>query len=243
MTGVPIEARPGVTARERHGRRVNVLFVGNSYTVGGDMPGQVAALALADPGVPPLHTERVAHGGATLKHHAEREAAARIRSGGWTHVVLQEKSTGTLHDREDYHRCVRELAAEASGAEILLFETWARKEGHTIYRSAWSGKKPAVMLARVRAELTVAASAIGASVVPVGTAWARSLERHPELVLHDDDDHHASPLGSHLAAAVFYAWLTGRDPTPVRFRAPGVDDAAALALRTVARDVVREQRC
>lgn len=222
---------------------MNVLFIGNSYTLGNDVPGQVAALALADRGAPELRTQRVAEGGATLKLHAE-ETGARgvIASAEWTHVVLQEKSTGALHDREDYHRYVGELAAAAGGARVLLYETWARKAGHEIYRWEWSGKSPERMLAKIRAELDDAARTLGAEVVPVGSAWARSLERHPQFVLHDSDDHHASPLGSHLAAAVFYAWLVGRDPTPVPCSTDGVQRDTALALRAVAWDVVTEQR-
>lgn len=224
---------------------MNVLFVGNSYTFYGDVPGQVAAFALADPGAPELRVAQVVRGGGTLKVHVrETGAKARIEEGGWTHVVLQEKSTGPLHDAADYHRYVARLGelARARGAKVLLYETWARKVGHAVYRWRWSGRDPRSMLRRVRAELEKASRALDAEVVPVGTAWEVSLERHLELVLHDMDDHHASALGSHLAASVFYAWLTGRDPTPVSYRAPGVDPDDALALRAVAWDVARERR-
>ena len=222
---------------------MNVLFIGNSYTSCNDVPGQVAALALADPGAPEVCVHRVVEGGATLKLHARETGARDVIAGDpWTHVVLQEKSTGPLHDRADFHRYAGELAAAASGARVLLYETWARKAGHEIYRWDWSGRSPARMLDTIRTELDAAARTLGAEIVPVGSAWARSLERHPQFVLHDTDDHHASPLGSHLAAAVFYAWLVGRDPTPVSCSIDGVERDAAIALRAVAWDVVSEQR-
>ncbi len=217
---------------------MKVLFVGNSYTFYNDVPGQVAALARADPGAPSIETDRVAQGGATLKLHAtETGALARVAEPGWTHVVLQENSTGTLHSARDYHRSLRELAALVRG-RVLLYETWAREPGHEVYRARWSGGRPSAMRRRVRAELDAAARAIGGAVVPVGSAWERCLERYPRTPLYDEDGHHASPLGSHLAACVFYVFLTRRDPTRVDFLPPGVDAATARKLRSVARDVV-----
>lgn len=222
---------------------MRVLFVGNSYTFYDDMPEQVAALAKSDPGAPELTTERVVEGGATLKlHWDETGARQRIEAGGYTDLVLQEKSTGPLHDAADYHAYVRRLAApaRARGARVHLYETWAREAQSDAYRARWSGGSPAEMLRRVRAELTRAAADLHARIVPVGSAWARALAREPAPVLHDEDLHHASPLGSHLAAAVFYAHLTGRDPTPCPYRAPGVPEDDALLLRSIAWDTVRE---
>ena len=218
---------------------MSVLFVGNSYTFYNDMPDQVTALSVSDPGAATITTERVVQGGATLKlHHEETGARDKIQSGGWTHVVLQEKSTGTLHDKPDFHTYVGRLGklAKKAGAELVLYQTWARAPGHTVYRWGWSGRKPAVMLERVAAEYNKAAGELGALVVPVGRAWERCLAKHPRLNLYDEDLHHASPLGSHLAASVFYVSLTGRDPTPLAYQAPGVAQDDALALRAVAWD-------
>ncbi|MEZ4336697.1 MAG: hypothetical protein R3B82_08725 [Sandaracinaceae bacterium] len=216
---------------------MKVLFVGNSYTFYNDVPGQVAALAREDAGGPSIETSRVAQGGATLKLHAtETGALERVAEPGWTHVVLQENSTGTLHSAREYRRSVRRLAERATG-RVLLYETWARKPGHEVYRSRWSGGRPSAMLRRVRAELERAANDLGAQIVPVGTAWERCLERYPHLELYDADGHHASPLGSHLAACVFYAHLTRRDPTQSVFHPSGVDADTERKLRAVARDI------
>ena len=219
-----------------------VLFVGNSYTFYGDVPGQVARFAEADPGSGAIETDEVVRGGADLKAHAKETGAyERVAETQWTHVVLQEKSTGTLHDARTYRRYVGELGERVSGS-VLLYETWARQREHEIYRWAWSGKRPTVMLRRVRRELERAAAKLNAEIVPVGTAWQLCLERYPDMVLHDTDLHHASALGSHLAACVFFAWLAGRDPQSVSLDVEGVSPEDARRLRSVAWHVVQTQR-
>ncbi|MCB9595594.1 MAG: hypothetical protein H6719_22930 [Sandaracinaceae bacterium] len=222
---------------------MKVLFVGNSYTLYGDVPGQVAALAAADPEGPAIETDRVAQGGATLKLHATPSPGSgtgawdRVADPEWTHVVLQEKSTGTLHDAPDYHRYVRALGERVRG-EVLLYETWARRPGHEVYRWGWSGKRPSTMRRRVRAELELAARDLRARIVPVGTAWERCMERYPDLDLYDADGHHASAIGSHLAACTFYAFLSGRDAAQSDFLPPGVDADAARRVRAAVASVV-----
>lgn len=218
---------------------LRVLFVGNSYTFYNDMPEQVAALSRSDPGAPEIETERVVEGGATLKLHFEETGARqRIDEGGFTHVVLQEKSTGPLHDGDEFHvyvGCLGELA-KSRKAKLLLYQTWARKEGHEIYRWKWSGKGPAKMTKKVRKEVDRAATRLEAEVVPVGDVWEQVRLKHPELNLHDEDLHHASPLGSHLAASVFFAFLAQRDPTPVPYMPEGLDRDQALLVRAMAWD-------
>jgi len=46
-------------------------------------------------------------------------------------------------------------------------------------------------------------------VVPVGAAWAESWATRPDLHLWHADGSHPSPAGTYLAAAAFYAALTG----------------------------------
>ncbi|MGE0785095.1 MAG: DUF4886 domain-containing protein [Sandaracinaceae bacterium] len=223
---------------------MRVLFVGNSYTFYNDMSGQVARLAEGDDGAPSLETDRVAEGGASLRHHFEASGArARIEEGGWTHVVLQERSTGSLHSAAEFHDYVGRLAkvAARTGALVLLYETWARQAKSDAYRARWSGGSPPEMMRRIRAEYAEAGAALGARVVPVGTAWERALAERPQIVLHDTDLHHASPLGSHLAAAVFYVALTGRDPRGSTFAAPGVNEDDATFLRRIAFEVTGSQ--
>ncbi len=221
---------------------MHVLFVGNSYTFYGDVPGQVTRLANATPGAPSIETDQVVRGGVDLRAHVtETGAIERVGESKFTHVVLQDKSTGPLHAARAYRRSVRALGGRVQG-KVLLYETWARQRGHEIYRWGWSGKRPSTMRARIRRELEWAARELDAEIVPVGTAWERCLERYPKMVLHDTDRHHASALGAHLAACVFFAWLVGVEPGRAAWAPDGIAAEDARRLRSVAWDVVRAAR-
>ncbi|HEY8751088.1 MAG TPA: hypothetical protein VIM11_24105 [Tepidisphaeraceae bacterium] len=53
-------------------------------------------------------------------------------------------------------------------------------------------------------------------VVPVGVAWQSAFKRNSKLVLPDKDGSHPDPLGSYLAACVFYATLFKASPVGLR---------------------------
>jgi hypothetical protein len=221
--------------------RLRVLFVGNSYTFYNDMPATVARLADASGQPPSVDAERVVQGGADVRQHWEETGAReRIAEGGWDCVVIQGQSTGPLRDPDEFREFGGELARAtlAAGAQPLLYLTWARAAGHEVYRSAWSGGSPAAMLDRLRAAYEDLAARVGARVVPVGPAWALSLHERPDVVLHDEDLHHASPAGSYLAACVFLRALTGIDPRRAPFRPADVAEEHAAWVRGVAARVV-----
>ena len=49
-----------------------------------------------------------------------------------------------------------------------------------------------------------------AELAPVGTTWALAFAKRKDIALHSADMSHPSPLGSYLAACVFYGIITGK---------------------------------
>lgn len=171
-------------------RPIRVLFVGNSFTYGNDLPGLVAELALSrDPPVQ-LEVESVASDGMTLERHwNDGEVGRRLATGAWDVLVLQEQGSRPLTDpdlMEEYARRFVALAQKA-GTDVILFQTWARLH------------QPETEQPRAAAYRRIAES-IGATVAPVGAAWSRALARRPKPALHAADGVHANPAGSRLAA-------------------------------------------
>ena len=219
-----------------------VLFIGNSYTFFNDLPSLVAAFAAAaQEGV---ESAVFAPGGWTLERHWEDgEALARIKQGGWSHVVLQEQSTRPIEAPALTLEFGRRFAAEISamGAVPVAYLTWARRD------------RPQTQAA-LNDTYCLLARESGAIVAPVGPAWWEILAARPDLTLHLDDLSHPAPLGSYAAAAVLFATITSGDPEHLDVRtvnagegsggAPvqlAVEDAALV--RRVAAAVTKTWAC
>ena len=156
--------------------------------------------------------------------------------GGWDIVVLQEHSIRPVQDTPKMFQAVGILQGliMPSGAQTVLYMTWARQN----FPEMQAG------LARV---YNAVAQEIGARVAPVGLAWEAALAADPALVLHIEDKSHPTPLGSYLAACVFYATFFGESPVglPAKLVTAGgevlveLSEAQASLLQSAAWDVVR----
>ena len=222
-------ARPGL----------RVLFVGNSLTYHNSLPKLVHRLAEADPGAEPIFAVQYAASNWRLKRAAEDDGLDRLlREVRWDVVVLQEHSL-RLSFSAEYRQAetdpyARAIVARAAGARTLLFMTWGYEKGDT---ANVPGDTYEAMQYRVARNYYDLAHELGADVVPVGSAWALARERRPDVDLWWRDGQHPAKRGSYLGACVFYAVLSGRDPTGNRFTA-GLDPEEARFLQHVARDIV-----
>lgn len=187
-------------------RPLRVLFVGNSFTFGNDLPGLVAELARSRNPPVQLEVETVARDGMTLERHwKDGEVPRRLRTEAWDVVVLQEQGARPLTDpdlMEEYARRFAALARKAD-TDVILFQTWARLN------------QPETEQARAATYRRVA-EAVGARVAPVGAAWSRALARRPKVTLHAADGVHASPAGSRLAACEILQTILRLDLRPAQ---------------------------
>ena len=75
-------------------------------------------------------------------------------------------------------------------------------------------------------------------VAPVGPAIAEAHARRADLALLMDDGHHPNRAGSYLAACIFYALLTKRDPSRSTYTGE-IDPWDAMFLQHLAAELVR----
>jgi hypothetical protein len=218
-------------------RGLRVLFVGNSFTFANSMPAMVHRLGAADPGADPVFSVEYVAPGWTLEEAADNSGLAKlIAEVNWDDVVLQERSWYLAISEADWDRTttpyVWELRneIEATGAEAHLFMTWGYQHGVSDADTyVW-------MQERLDSGYTELGDETFADVVPVGRAWSEALARRPSLDLWGRDGRHPNKMGSYLAACVFYAELTGRDPADSSYIA-GLDESEASFLQDVATDV------
>jgi hypothetical protein len=181
--------------------RLDVLFIGNSYTFYNDMPKMLEQVAVDAGNGRTITTTMSVQGGASLQNHWLRGLAAdSIAKGGWDYVVLQQGPTSLAIDRDTLILAVRgfDRLIRAAGAKTVVYMVWPSKDRFQYFDD-------------VQRSYRAAADSVGALLVPAGDAWRAAWRMDANLALYDVDDFHPSVLGSYLAALTFYECLTGRD--------------------------------
>ena len=120
---------------------MNILFIGNSYTYFNDMPATLEALAQA--AGQDVKVFSVTKGGYTLaslasddNEHGARVSAMLAGEHKFDCIILQEQSVRPAIDRESFFGGIEALLTkirrDQPGAEVVLYETWGRKAGHSV---------------------------------------------------------------------------------------------------------------
>ncbi|MCG6908752.1 MAG: hypothetical protein LJE94_01355 [Deltaproteobacteria bacterium] len=177
-----------------------VLFIGNSHTYLHRMPLIAAGLA-GICGFDVQVAQATGEGAGLAWHWENRTTRDKLESGGWTHVVLQERSRGPLEDRPSMFRHARLFDREIRrlDARTVFYMTWAARE------------KPEDQSIIAEAYETIALEC-RACLAPVGRAWEIVKGMHPGMELHHRDGRHAGKAGAYLAACVFCGILSGGVP-------------------------------
>src|SRR5207244_1588004 len=130
-------------------------------------------------------------GGQTLAGHAASpDVLAAIAGSRWSAVVLQEQSeipaVADLFDRESIPAATRLAAAiRRVGAEPILFETWAHRDG-------WPDRQldRAAMQTAIDASYARLAEALHVRIAAVGPAWTQSTATAKAIELWQVDGSH-----------------------------------------------------
>ncbi|MEO0530242.1 MAG: hypothetical protein AAF266_06640 [Planctomycetota bacterium] len=216
----------------------NVLFYGNSFTLGFGSTRSVNALfediAVAAGHEEPL-VQSAAASGQDLEWHVNNNTAAIFTlippDRDWDAVVMQEHSTKLTRaytgnprfpDSVDESKATaiqlyNTVQLRSPNAVPVLYETWARAPGHTFYTPPnVIFTDAAEMQAEVRAGYQALQAAIDAEeggptalIAPVGTAWETANYDN----LHANDDWHAGNRGTLLAALTIYGTVYGDTTT------------------------------
>jgi hypothetical protein len=179
-----------------------VLFIGNSHTYLNFMPQMLLALVNAGDQGPELMVDQCTGEGASLEWHWKNPTSrAKITEEPWDFVVLQDRSGGPLEELESFERHAGLLDSEIrkQAARTIFYMTWANRTRPDTQQG----------LAKAYAKM---ARKLGAILSPVGLAWEAVLREQPDVELYHRDGRHANPVGSYLAACVFYSVLFSASP-------------------------------
>lgn len=196
---------------------MRILFIGNSYTYYNDMPKML--LALATENGKTASVDAVTKGGKRLYENLNEGDAegAKIREllaeGEYDVLVLQEQSHTPLSDPKSFLDGARGLGMLVGAPRTVLYATWGRKDGCPLLDELGMTSLGMTMMLELSYERM--AKLMGATIAPVGRAFAAMTSEHPGLELYNEDMSHPSYMGSALAAIVLYKTIFEELPSSV----------------------------
>ncbi|MEO9803651.1 MAG: hypothetical protein ABJF04_10410 [Reichenbachiella sp.] len=178
--------------------QTSILFVGNSYTYYNEMPDMVKRLAEANGQDCEITTS--VNGGVSLKDHWEQNSNLKskrmIEEGAFDVVILQDQSMTPIRQPNKTLTFGKKLAglAEEAGGQVLVFQTWSRKNNPD---------------SQVQLDDTFSkfVATTRAKIAPVADAWHLAMKEYPNLELYAYDGSHPSEIGSYLTALIMYRVL------------------------------------
>ncbi len=235
------------------GKKVNVLFIGNSYTYGNNLPQIVADIANTSGDT--VVWEMEAPGGMTLKEHFESNPATltKIMKGGWDYVVLQDQSQTPALPNDfvatGFFPFVRKLDSVIDKynpcAQTIMYMTWGRKYSDNLLCQQYTINfnwphycSYTAMDSVLHLRYMMAADSIKAAVSPVGAVWRYIRKNHTGIELYDADESHPSAAGSYAGALSFYTAMFRKDPTLTNSYNYTLNTTDAANIRAAAKKVV-----
>ncbi len=187
---------------------MKVLFIGNSFTYYNDMPRTLESLSGGE-----CVSESIVKGGYYLSRHLDEDdsleglAIKTLDGGDYDAVVLQDQSFSPIKDYERFRRGAVGLSRHVRpGARILMFSTWAYKEGSK--KLGGTGLEYESMKDMLYNAYKSVGDEIGAECVPVGDLFFFLTRQYPDReIIREADEYHPAPLGSEAIAIMFLLWL------------------------------------
>lgn len=222
--------------------RLNILFIGNSFTYYNDQPSIFNSIS-SDVGEM-VSVSSITNGSETLESWADPNnsqgalvEAALTSSSDYDIIILQEQSTTPINSYNRFLQAVETLQKRINetqdNCEIYLYETWGYEE----LASSLGCSIPKAE-AQIREAYTKVGEETGINVSYVGKAFTYVYENNDlNINLYYSDSKHPSFAGSYLAACVHLGTILHRDPRENTFYGELEEDVASF-LASVAYELV-----
>lgn len=203
------------------GQKINVLFIGNSYTHYNNMPKIFERLANSKG--KPVFADSIAVSGSTLKEHAQRSSTyKKLKSRHWDYIVIQGFSREFAQDSSTiatetipYVGQILDSALKTSPcANVFFYMTWGYKNGFAEDERFNTNES---MQERVQNGYLQLQRKFNYPIVPVGLVWKELHANYPTINLYQNDEQHPNINGSYTIACCFYNSFfleTARGGTP-----------------------------
>ncbi len=248
LTAMTLNAAPPQFQRAQPSDSIQVMFVGNSYTMRNNLPELLRRIAGSlDVKIAP---SRGLKGGQSFKGHWNTDTLrAMLADGGFNYVVLQEASYRPSYSTRyviknvyPYAHKLDSLAhAGSPDAKVIYYMTWGHRDGLVHHKTDYPlDDTYPMMQQRLKTSYLEMAHDNHGLCAPVGMAWERVRTERPEIDLYVADHHHPSLAGSYLAANVILTTILNRPYTSQFYG--GLPAETAEYLQRVAQETVFANR-
>ena len=185
----------------------NILFIGNSFTFYWNLP--LVVESMANERDYNFNITQSTASGSSLKDHwfenDELKSKTLITTGRYDRVVLQDHSLNPLQNLVESRRYFTDFIewVKANNGKPYIYATWVYK---SISNNNYDVVDP------IQDALQPVADKTGAVMVPIDQAFSTLQKRHPNIPIFMSDNKHPSPVGTYLAACVYFRIFTGESP-------------------------------
>ena len=205
-------------------QKINVLFLGNSYTQVNDLPNTL--VNLSQDATHSIAVESNTPGGCTLDIHSQNATSLqKIRKGDWDYVILQEQSQMPSIDYYRYSNMypaaerLRDTIRKYNPcAETILYMTWGRRDGGQQCENYGDGLYCSAdfrdfdhMQDTMTSSYYELTQRLKCNCAPAGEAWRTAIHQ-TEMNLFSTDGSHPSTYGTYLTACVLFGSIWGESP-------------------------------
>ncbi len=209
---------------------LNILFVGNEYTLSNYMPYMLQTFAESDP---------TAHFKVNIEVHAANRVSLSqlwnmpgirdiLTSKNWDYIVIQPTPMWVSSDGS-VHITRKAISAWSSqiksiGAQPVFFETWPLEMTHPDYANPkyTKLKNYKVMFKRIKGYSKAMVERYGLILAPVGDYWMSAIHERTGIKLYAADRSSPTMNGSFLTALVLYKTLVDSSLEDIGYIAEGM---------------------
>ncbi|MEZ5016136.1 MAG: T9SS type A sorting domain-containing protein [Flavipsychrobacter sp.] len=217
----------------QNNKKLNALFIGNSYTAVNSLPQIVSDIAKSMGDTLTYGIE--APGGYYFLSHISVNPPAtinKIKVGNWNYVILQEQSVNPAQPDNGVNTTLFPYAKRLDSlinlynncVETIFYMTWGRKNGDSFFCDYYTTKfnwpyycSYNTMDSMIRIRYEQLGDSNNAILSPVGAIWRYIRNNYPNIELYDSDESHPSEAGSYAGACSFYTTLFRKDPTLIKY--------------------------
>lgn len=223
--------------------KVEVLFIGNSYTIYNDMP--LMFKMFCRKAGDNVYVDNCSVLGASLEYLSRTQMVEdMINSKNWDYIVLQSSpvnmSDSSMFSSEflTLYRLKEIIISNNSNTKIIYPMLWSPEYGATIngelLREIYTYNEFQEMIYNGNLFITDSMDMLSA---PIGWVWYYIVNNASDIELYDDDGYHPNTLGSYLCASVYYSLIFKKSSEGIDYYS-NIAPAKAKLIQKASSDIV-----